>query len=251
MVYTGRMYTVHQLAKIAGITRRTLHYYDQIGLLQPSRLGENGYRYYDQDALLRLQQILLYRELDLPLEQIREMLSSPKFEVLAALENHKAELLKRIQRLQRLVLTVDQTKEHLQGKRTMSDEQLFYGISEEQQAEYEKEARQMYDQAVVNESNRRWKSYSAAEKKRIGEEGEAVYRSFVQAMPHGPASPQAQASVTAWRQHLQHFWSPNAEEMLGLADLYNDDPRFKANFDGIHPQLAAFMREAIRVFVSK
>ncbi len=251
MVYTGSMFTVRQLSRLAGITPRTLHYYDEIGLLKPTRVGENGYRYYGEEALLRLQQILLYRELDLSLEQIRQIMASPDFDLLRALEQHKMELAGRITHLERLVTTVENTIDHLKGKRQMSNKQLFDELSEEQQAAYEQEAMQTYDPEIVRASNRRWKSYSAAEKQRIGEEGEAVYRGFLAAMPKGPASPEAQACVEAWRKHMQYFWSPDEEQMLGLANLYNDDPRFKANFDKIHPRLAEFVREAIQVYVAK
>ena len=88
-------------------------------------------------------------------------------------------------------------------------------------------------------SQQKWKSYSKADKQRIGEEGNAVYRDFVLAIPKGPASPEAQDCVRRWRAHMAYFWEPNDEQCLGLADLYNDDPRFKANFDKIDPRLAA------------
>jgi DNA-binding transcriptional MerR regulator len=243
------MFTVKQLSKIAGITPRTLHYYDEIGLLKPSRVGANGYRYYGEDALLRLQQILLYRELDLPLEDIKEIMGRRDFDVPAALEKHKQELGKRILRLERLIVTVDQTLDHLKGKKAMSEKQLFEVFSEEQQAEYEKEAMQMYDPETVKASNKRWKSYTTAEKQRIGEEGNAVYQDLILAMPKGAASPEVQACIERWRKHMQYFWVPNDEQLLGLANLYNDDPRFKANFDKVHPDLAAFMRSAVSVYV--
>jgi DNA-binding transcriptional MerR regulator len=245
------MFTVKQLSRLAGITPRTLHYYDEIGLLKPSRVGENGYRYYGEEALLRLQQILLYRELDMPLEQIKAIMSQRDFDIITALESHREELRKRILQLERLVSTVDHTINHLKGKQDMNDKQYFEGFSEEQQAEYEKEAMQMYDPEIVKASSKRWKSYSAAEKQRIGEEGNAVYAELLKAMPKGPASAEAQAGVERWRRHLEYFWSPSDEQLLLLVDGYNDDPRFKANFDKIDPGLAAFIREAVRVYVSK
>jgi DNA-binding transcriptional MerR regulator len=244
------MFTVNQLSKMAGITPRTLHYYDQIGLLKPSRVGENGYRYYGEEALLRLQQILLYRQLDLPLEDIKSIMGRRDFDVLSALESHKQELRKRIAQLERLVTTVDNTLLHLKGIKEMFQKQYFEAFSEEQQAEYEKEAMQMYDPAIVKASNKKWKSYSAADKQRIGEEGNAVYEQYLLAMPKGPASPEAQAAVEAWRKHMDYFWTPNQEQLLGLADLYNEEPRFKANFDKIDPRLAAFVREAVKVYVN-
>jgi DNA-binding transcriptional MerR regulator len=243
------MFTVKQLSETAGVTPRTLRYYDEIGLLKPSRVGDNGYRYYDDEALLRLQQILLYRELGMPLEDIKRIMGHRDFDVLSALEGHKEELRKRIARMERLVTTVDDTILHLKGKKEMSQRQLFEAFSDEQQAEYEKEAMQMYDPATVKASIKKWKSYTVAEKQRIGEEGNAVYEDILLAMPRGASSPEAQAAVERWRRHMEYFWVPSDEQLLGLVDGYNNDPRFKANFDKIHPSLARFMREAVRVYV--
>jgi len=243
------MFTAKQLSKMAGITPRTLHYYDEIGLLKPSWVGENGYRYYGEESLLQLQQILLYRELDMPLERIRKIMGRHDFDVLSALESHKAELRKRIAKLELLVTTVDHTILHLKGTMDMSKKQLFEGLNDEQQAEYEKEAMQMYDPATVKASNQKWKNYTAAEKQRIGDEGNAIYEDILKAMPKGPSSPEAQAGVERWRRHMEYFWVPNNDQLLGLVDLYNDDLRFKANFDKIDPNLAQFMREAVKFYV--
>jgi DNA-binding transcriptional MerR regulator len=243
------MLTIKQISKIAGITPRTLHYYDEIGLLKPSRVGDNGYRYYGEEALLRLQQILFYRELDLPLEKIKKIMESPDFDVMSALQSHREELRKRIVQMERLIKTVDHTIDNLKGKNEMSIKQLFDGFSDEQQAEYEKEAMQMYDPEIVIASNKKWKNYSPGEKKRIGDEGRRVYEDILLAMTKGASSPEAQAGVERWRRHLEYFWVPSDDQLLGLADLYNDDPRFKANFDEIDPHLAEFMRAAIKVYV--
>ena len=133
----------------------------------------------------------------------------------------------------------------------MTKRQLFEAFSDEQQAEYEKEIAHKYDPATVKESQRKWKSYSAADKQRIADEGNAAYESILAAMPKGAASPEAQAGVVRWRRHIEYFWVPDDEQLLGLAELYNDDPRFKANFDKLDPRLAAFMREAVQVYVER
>lgn len=244
------MFTVQELAKTAGITRRTLHYYDEIGLLKPSRIGDNGYRYYGEDALLRLQQILLYRELDIPLADIQAIMGRRDFDVLRALETHRDELSRRIAQLERLKRTVDDTILHLKGKKQMSQKQFFKGFTDAEQEEYEKQAMERYDPETVRASNKKWKAYSAADKQRIADEGNAVYQAWLDAMPHGAASAQAQATVEGWRQHMDYFWSPNDEQLLGLANLYNDDPAFKANYDRIDPNLASFIREAVTIYVA-
>ena len=245
------MYTVKQLSKLAGVTPRTLHHYDAIGLLKPSRVGENGYRYYGEEALLRLQQILLYRELEMPLEDIRKIMGRRDFDVQAALQGHKEALQKQVARLERLLVTVDDTIKHLKGEKPMSEKGLFEGFSDEEQEKYALEAEQLYDPETVRESNRKWKAYPAAKKETILAEGKAVYQDMIAAMPKGAGSPEVQAIVERWRKHMDYFWTPNPEQLVGLAEGYNNDPRFKANFDKMHPGLAEFMREAVRIYVKQ
>jgi len=247
----AKAYTVRQLAKMAGVSVRTLHHYDQIGLLKPTKVGDNGYRYYGEESLLKLQQILFYRELEMPLEDIRKIMGRRDFDVPAALESHKAELEKRIDRLIRLMETVDSTLLHLKGQKEMSKKQLFEAFSDEQQAEYEKEVMQKYDPETVKASIKKWKNYTAADKQRIGDEGNAAYEAILAAIPKGASSPESQAGVELWRKHMDYFWTPNLDQLVGLAEMYNDDPRFKANFDKIDPRLAEFMREAVRIYVAK
>ncbi len=245
------MFTVKQLSKLAGVTPRTLHHYDEIGLLKPSRVGDNGYRYYGEESLLRLQQILFYRELDIPLDDIKRIVGRRDFDILGALQTHKDALNKQVTRLNRLIQTVDNTIDHLKGNRIMSEKGLFAGFTEEEQEKYALEAEQMYDAETVRASNKKWKSYSAAKKESIMAEGKAVYMDMIAAMPKGADSAEVQAIVERWRKHMDHFWTPNLDQLLGLANGYNDDPRFKANFDKMHPQLAEFMREAVKVYVEK
>ena len=107
----------------------------------------------------------------------------------------------------------------------------------------------MYDPETVKASAKRWKGYTTAEKQRIGEEGQAVYEGFLQAMPKGPGSAEAQACVERWRKHMEYFWTPNKAQLLGLANGYNDDPRFKQRFDAIDPGLAEFIRAAVAIYV--
>ena len=244
------MFTVKQLSKMAGVTPRTLHHYDDIGLLKPSQVGENGYRYYGEEALIKLQQILFYRELDFPLEEIRRIMGRRDFDLLGALQSHREALQKKSARLSQLLATVDNTIQHIQGEKLMSQKDLFEGFSEEEQEKYAQEAEQMYDPETVRESNRKWKSYSAAKKEAILAEGRQVYEDMITAMPKGASSPEVQAVVERWRKHMDHFWTPSLEQLIALAGGYNDDPRFKANFDKMHPALTEFMREAVTVYVN-
>jgi MerR family transcriptional regulator, thiopeptide resistance regulator len=252
MVYhRGMSYTVKQLSRLAGVSVRTLHYYDEIGLLKPDAIRPNGYREYGDEAVLKLQQILFYRELDLSLEKIKAMLSRPDFDAVAALEEHRLSLQGRARRLERLIRTVDDTLLHMKGLKEMSPKELFTAFSDKEQEQYAKEAEQMYDPEIVKESNQKFKSLSAAEQQRIFDEGNQVYADMVAAMPNGAASPEVQAIVERWRKHMDYFWTPKPDQLLGLAEMYSSDPRFKANFDKIDPRLADFMKEAVGVYVKR
>ena len=243
------MLTVKQLSKLAGVTPRTLHHYDEIGLLKPSRVGDNGYRYYGEESVLRLQQILFYRELDIPLEDIKKIMGRRDFDVLGALQSHKDALKRQVIRLNNLIRTVDNTIDYVKGKTEMSNKQLFEAFSDEQQAEYEKEIMDTYDPATVKAAGKKWKEYTAADKERMGQEGNALYQDLVLAIPKGADSPEAQACVERWRRFIEYFWIPNDEQLAGLTNLYNEDPRFKANFDKIDVRLAGFLRDAINIYV--
>jgi DNA-binding transcriptional MerR regulator len=243
------MFTVKQLSRLAGVTPRTLHHYDAIGLLKPTRVGKNGYRYYGEESLLRLQQILFYRELGLPLEDIRKVVGRRDFDVLEALYSHREALQKQAGRLDRLIQTVDNTIHYLKGERHMGEKGLFEGFSEEEQEKYALEAEQMYEPETVRASNRKWKAYPPAKKEQILAEGKAVYLDMIAAMPKGAGSAEVQAIVERWRAHMDYFWTPKLDQLLALANGYNDDPRFRTNFDKMHPRLAEFMREAVKIYV--
>lgn len=212
-------------------------------------MGGNGTRHYEAETVLKLQQILFYRELDVRLPKIKAIMDRPDFDVLIALRSHKEALLGRVERLNRLIRTVDNTIEHWKGNEAMNAKGLFEAFSEEEQVKYAQQAEQMYDPETVRASNRKWKAYPPAKKERILAAGKAIYAEMVKAMPKGTASAEVQALIARWHQHIQYFWSPNDEQLLGLADGYNEDARFRTNFDRMHPQLTGFMRDAVNVYV--
>jgi len=242
---TCDLYTVKQLSDLAGVSVRTLHYYDEIGLLKPSSVGENGYRYYADDAVLRLQQILFFRELDFSLADIQAILDQPDFDVVGTLRSHRVALLDRVGRLHDLIQTIDSTILHLTGDIPMSKKKLFAGFTPEEEKHYEKEARQMWGDKAVDDSYKRLNGYSVQQKEQIGTEGQAIYTDLVAAIGQDSASPVVQAIVARWHQHLRYFWEPNVEALRGLGDLYNDHPDFARNLGELHPNLPEFMREAI------
>lgn len=241
-------YTVKQLSTLAGVSTRTLHYYDEIGLLKPSSVGSNGYRHYDEDAVLRLQQILFFKELGFGLKEIKEVIDQPDFDVLQALEVHRLTLQERVDQLTRLIDTVEKTILHYQGDITMDDKNLFEGFSEEKQKEYEDEIRERYGEKDLKESQRRWKSYSQEKKEAIKAEGEAIFAAIGMNMEKGHKSAEVQAQIKALHEHMGYFYECSYERLLGLGQLYNQHPDFIARFQQIHPDLPEFLEKAIEYY---
>ena len=245
------MYTVKQLSDLAQVSVRTLHYYDEISLLTPSQVGGNGYRYYDDNALLRLQQILFYREIGMELMQIKDVLDSPNFDLVTALKSHRAVLLEKSERLLNLVNTVDSTIEHLQGAKTMSKRQLFQSFSDGKQKEYEREIRLQYGPDTVNQSIKKWNGYTKAQQQNVIDEGNQIYTEIAGAIDAGkPAqSEDVQVILQRWHQHIRYFYEPTLDILRGLGELYTSHPDFIANFAKIHPDLAEYMRAGINQYV--
>ena len=240
-------YTVKQLSDLAGVSVRTLHHYNEIGLLILSWLAKNGYRHYDDDAVLRLQQILFYRELELSLTEINAILDMPGFDMLAALGAHRAGLEVKIQRLQDLIKTIDRTIMHLIGEVDMSKKGLFKGFIPEEEQRYEQEARQRWGDEEVSASYKRWNSYNPQQKEDIKAEGDAIYSDLVSQIEAGktPTNPEVQAIVAHWHQHMRYFYEPSAARLQGLGQMYVDSPDFATKFRELHPDLPEFTRDAI------
>ena len=238
-------YTVKQLADLAKVTRRTLHYYDQIGLLEPESVAENGYRIYGERAVYRLQQILFYRELGFSLDEIQTALNHPDFNLLQALESQHNGLLERRERLDRLIQSVELTKMRLKGEIRMDDQQLFEAFSDEQEKQYAMEAVQTWGEEAAR-GIRKWHAYGEQKQAAIRQEGNAIYLDMVKLLDQNPESPQVQDVVARWHQHMRYFYEPSKERLLGLGEMYVESPDFRATFDRIHPDLASFMRSAIQ-----
>ena len=239
-------YTVKQLATLAGITRRALHHYDEIGLLSPAAVGENGYRYYNGQSALRLQQILFYRELGFSLEQIKAILQHPDFDLLEALKQHKSALQVRVDRLNTLIHTVDHTMQHLRGEIEMTPEDFYTGFDEEQQKRYEAEARQRWGDENVAESARRWNANTPAQKNLILTEMHQITQGIAENMDKGYAAPEVQTWIERWHQAINtHFYPCSLEIFEALGHGYVSDPAFTVVYEKIRPGLAAFMEQAM------
>jgi DNA-binding transcriptional MerR regulator len=246
-----RAYTVSQLARMAGISVRTLHHYDQIGLLEPATRTEAGYRLYGEAELLRLQQILFFRELELPLSEVREILDDPEFEQVAALEHHRQLLERRIERLARLLKTIDRTIDKLrEGDMTLTDEELYEGFSTEEIERYKREAREMYDPDLVEASEQRVKGMSRAEWKAVRAEGEAVTTALAALVDRAPGDAEVQKVIARHHAWIENFYPCSAEIYRGLAQTYVEHPEFRAFYEKVRPGLASFMSEAMNTYAN-
>jgi len=243
--------SIRQLARLAKVSVRTLHYYDEIRLLTPPRQKGNNYRCYDTSDLLRLQQILFYKEMGFELESIKNILDDPEFDYQASLLQHRGALNSKLIQTQQLISTIDRTLDQMKGKSTMSNNDYFTGFSEEQQAKYEKEASEQWGPEIVSESNRRWKSLSAKEREQFFKNGELITLSLRDAMKEAPSSPKVQAIVKEWQEYINFFYDCTPEILLGLGHMYVEDPRFRAFYERIDPKLPQFFYDAIKIFCSK
>ena len=242
------MYTIKDLARLAGVTTRMLRFYDQIDLLKPVSHGRNGYRYYNSDSAVRLQQILFYKRLGFDLQKIRIILDHPNFNLVDALKFHRITLTEQIGNIQQLIETVDKTIQQLAEGQNMDDEALFLGFSEEKQNQYEKEIRERYGEhafdGVID-----WNSYTREEKRKIISEGQTIYLDMAALIGDDPGGSEVQAVVSRWHQNMRYFYDPDEERMLGLAQMYVEHPEFNALFTKIKPGLPEFLKLAIEIYV--
>jgi DNA-binding transcriptional MerR regulator len=239
-------YSVKQLADLAGVSSRTLHYYDQTGLLKPAGTTENGYRYYEEKELLRLQQILFYRELAFSLEEIKIILEKPDFDVLVALSSHRKLLRQQIFRLNKLVNTVDKTLEHLKGETEMQDQEYYGGFNKEHQEKYEGEILHKYGNTAINESKKRMGKWSKTDFARITAEGDKIFCAICGNMNKGAHNLDVQAQVKGLHQWLNNFYSCNLEMLEGIGQMYNDHPDFRKMFQTkYHQDMPEFLKRAI------
>jgi DNA-binding transcriptional MerR regulator len=249
MFQNTQYYSVHQVADMAGVSVRTLHHYDQIGLLSPARAEDNLYRRYGRAEIERLQLILFYRELEFPLDQIQRMLTSPDFDQQQAYRDHYRLLQLKKERLERLLKTLEQ---QLSKGHVMQDAHLLDAFSDETMRAYQKEAQERWGHTdAYRQSAERTNHWSKADFQRIKDEGETFTKSLVEVMPYGPTSAEAQAKIIEHRQSVNVFYDCTDEIYAGLAEMYVADPRFAKYYNRFHPDLAQFMHDAMLYSLQK
>lgn len=239
------MMTVNEVSKLSGISVRTLHYYDQIGLLHPDRVSDAGYRLYDQQSLERLQQILLFRQLEFPLKEIKDIIDSPDFNKEEALD----------QQIQMLKLQ----QEHLSGlidlaleiKKNGVNKMDFKPFDTSKIDEYAKEAKERWgDSAAYKESARKTKNYTKEDWDMVNGQMSAIFAKFGQLKDQPPESRLAQQAVKKLQDFISQFYYACDNEVLsGLGQMYTADQRFKENIDKMGGSgTAAFVGKAIAYY---
>ena len=252
------MYTVKELARLTGLTPRTLRYYDAIGLLRPRRGRDNDYRLYGPEEVDRLQQILLCREMGLPLEEIKNLLDAPGFDREAALREHLSRLLERRREVDALIRAVRHALSETEGGNDMMDEKKFEGmkrqIIKENEAAYGKELQEKYGEDAVEAHTARLRGMSQQEWEQARRDEEAYKAALRRAAAAGdPAGADAREAVRLHAAWLACYWpqgtvTPQAH--VGMAETYVQDERFAAYYEQIAPGGAEFLKRAVEAYYS-
>ncbi|MEW9052577.1 MAG: MerR family transcriptional regulator [Neobacillus sp.] len=247
-------YTIQKLAQLAGVSTRTLRYYDEIGILKPARINSSGYRIYGQREVDRLQQILFYRELDVGLDSIKDIVTAPSFDGAKALRAHLEKLLEKREQLDALIANVNKTIAVTEGRMEMSNKEKFEGFKkkmvEDNEKKYGKEIRDKYGKETVEKSNAKMMNMSQQQYEEVTALEKQVQLTIKEAFKTGdPSSDLAQKAADLHKQWLTYYWAEyNKEAHAGLAQMYVDDERFTAYYDKEQPGTAEFLRDAILIY---
>ena len=249
-------YSISQLSKLAGVSSRTLRYYEEIGLLLPREKGDNGYRYYDTQQVDKLQQIMFYRSFDMELDDIKNILDSENFDPIKALESHIIKLENQKAKINRLIDNVNKTIMSLKGETTMSDKEKFaafkQNIVNENEKKYGAEIRKKYGDKTVDETNSKILDMSQESWNSLEELNELLNNTLKAAVEEGnPASETAQKACALHKEWLGHYWNfYNKEAHLNLCLMYTQDERFKEYYEKIAPGCADFLYEAMKIYLA-
>ena len=245
-------YSTRELAGLSGVSARTLRWYDEIGLLKPCRIGENGYRYYSANEVDRLQQILFYRALDVELAQIKRLLDDPSFDRTAALRSHLSALQAQRKRTDALISAVQRTILAEERKEPLMDREKFETFKQnaiaQNEAKYGKEIRAKYGDAAIDSSNQQMMGLSPAEYDEWKTLEDSIRVRLEAAVSSGisPDSDEGRAIAQLHKKWLSYTWPKySAPAHRGLVQMYTQDERFTLYYDAAVPGCAAFLRDAV------
>lgn len=247
-------YTVKKLSEISGVSVRTLHYYDEVGLLKPAYTRVNGYRIYGEEELLRLQQVLFFREMGLPLKEIKLILCSGDFNQMKALASHRVFLKKKEERLHRQIQTIDRTIDHLKGKVQMKHPELYEGFNPREQSAMEQELIERFGEkakVAIAESKENSKDWAiddfTAYGKRFNGIADAILTLFNQGLKEDNLKVQGHIQVHFdW---LHEMWTPDQETYTQLGELYCS-PGYAKVFEKYPEGFARFLANAMKHFAT-
>ncbi|WP_432361965.1 MerR family transcriptional regulator [Sporosarcina sp. UB5] len=234
---------VKEVAELTGVSVRTLHHYDEIGLLVPDNVTEAGYRVYSDENLTTLQQILFFREVGFPLKKIKELLDSPSFNRLEAFELQRDMLVAKRRQLDVMIETIDKTLQSERGEMTMTNEEKFKGFDFSSNP-YEQEARDRWGDEAVDKANKNVAQFGEEEQQEMNR----IYSSLAALRSTDPASAEAQAAIANWYTFLNKIGHYSLEAFAGLGEMYVADERFTKNIDQFGEGLAVFMRDAMKIY---
>ena len=258
-------YTAKKLADLSGVSVRTLHWYDKIGLLQPASYGENGYRYYEREQLLLLQQILFFRELGMALEEIKEILKRKDFDQIKTLEQHKNRLEENLKRTETLIQTVERTIRDLTGEKKMKDQDLYKGFHEWSQDQDNRyyalifpqtspdtplfEAEQIVLQSRNGKNTENWTKEMYQE---LVDRGNSIFLSLKEKMEEGavPSDKGVQKIIKTHYEYTKEFHHVTPEVYRALAQMHQSHPEFRKQLDHHHPKLAEYLAEAMKIYAT-
>lgn len=251
-------YSIRELAELAGVSARTLRYYDQIGLLKPLYVNDAGYRYYGGKEVENLQQILFYRERGFDLKRIRKILYQDDFDIMEALKEHLAELEAQKKHMDALIRTVECTIASLKGEFEMSDTEKFEAFKEqlvkENEQLYGAEAREKYGDEAVETSQRKILNMAQEDYERFQNLEAEIVKRLEEYVADGikPESEAGKQVVMLHKEWLGMTWKTYSEEAhKGIATMYISDERFKAYYDKNVSGCAEFLEAAVRYWVDR
>tara|TARA_B100000989_G_C19531762_1_gene470423 strand:+ start:6077 stop:6862 length:786 start_codon:yes stop_codon:yes gene_type:complete len=251
-------YTVKQLADCSGVSTRTLRFYDKISLLSPAYYAENGYRYYGEDELLCLQQILFFRELGFKLNDIKAIIVADEFDQLESLQKHKTHLLKKTSKLKNLIKTIDKTILHLKGEIEMQEHELYIGFKHPEQLEMIN-----YLESTMGESGKKIvaqsrestaaMNLSPEDVKKLEDEKNQWIAAITKLLSGNtsPTSQEAQDMIDEYyKKRIQRFCNPTTEEFVNLIEVEAEHPVYKEKFAAIHPDFSDFFLAAVKHYAA-
>ncbi len=247
-------YSINELSNLAKISKRTLRYYDEINLLKPKRINSSGYRIYGDYEIDQLQQILFYKEMGFKLDEIREIITSPSFDILNALTNHKKELIEKRNQINLLIENVEKTISYKKGEIYMSNKEKFEGFKKElidkNEEKYGNEIREKYGNKQVDDANKKMLGLSEEEYKEFEKLSQEIISKLEEAMeegnPHGQKAQEACELHKKWLGYTWNFYTKEAH--MGLGEMYAADERFKKYYDDNKEGMAEFFRDALKIY---